>query len=1425
MEWLIFFIFVFFLYRFIATLNLQRKVKNNESRLDKLEKQVQELTTLVKKSEQMTGKEEEISEITIKETKPAQSTSPLDHIKEQPEPDQQLPINESIAEIKELLEKEKQQNKVSQLKAAPLQSKLTDPESDQVLKKTSPEKTKKSAQSSWLNKISILKKQAAFQESSPVLMESKRKNSTATSQLWFKLRQKFFEYWMGIIGAILLVMGLSFLGIFYFSPMLRFFLLTGVSIVLVILSFILKKQPVWLQLALLLRSAAGAVFLFACLGAGGIPGLKWIDHLLLALLLLCAGIGVNLFLAWFGGKQSFASLHVLLSLISIAIAPQNEITFTIAGVITFFGILLTLRERWDLHLFLTIISFFCFLIFVRFQLRNQLLIQQRILIISIIIINFSTALLMHYRKLYQTTIFEVKPFLVHLACWAFMGLGILLYAAPFSWISIPILAASLIVFFIARFARKLNIRWLYLTDTMIAETIALIGLMSLFYWKVPVFPILLVIFWQILIFSLIMHLEKENRLFKVGLVLKYSMLPIILVCAFLFSDQEMILLYQHGLLLFITTLFTVLFQKYLSRNTANQNENSSGFLNWKIKPIIFVLSLLMIICITAIIGNQLWNFSIDWGNYILFISLFSLFYLLRPGMYFKSITQFEIYLQVLTWIGATLLLLLGVPFYLMILILFYTSLVFAIKYHQLQSRALLSGQYFIQGLLIILITAFSLTGIDPGHFTGFLIRSIQLGIALFAYLGYQLFLNKRMIKPSTSLLPITPTSKNKLLIISFVFPVFILLASIILYFNHSLTSRFVHPELLLFLSLLFLILFQIDYKNNTINLIFKLINQLIFYIVILAALNFEYSFWLISILIFLGTLIFMVKYLIFRQYNLYFMNNFILFISSLFLISITLFQPGKSGNLLYFKAVLIFISAVLMIIVTYWGYRKLHLNHQKKFQNNQASLFNISEPFSFNLISFLFPFFILAIHIILLNKLPWVDYINAEYLVFFPFIALLIYRQRTQIMGLTIGLLVSLLLFFITSWLNLYQASTLVNYSWQKLVYAIPLFVTAFTSIKVCYFKPKNIHFKAFGIYLFYLHCGILTYLVFKPLTPLATGIVWLILSLIVLEISFYLKKKHGTHLLEMGSPDHHLILTGYAFILAFLIRHILVHLQSQAYIGIVRIRLLIEIFALFVLIYWFFYQRKELATRVKGFQFIQSYFLELIILFSILSIVVETKSVYHPLIWIGMSIGFLFLGNLSWQKISRLQFYSLLFFWISVFHVVFIASPIATSKFQSFTLDWILAMLSIIGQFIYIVLFFRLLKVQDITFPNGLTFFKKMISLVDKRRGLWVFYPLFVAIFFFFTWSFDKGVLTFLYCLEVFMIFICSIILVENQFLYIAYIGLLSCLVRLIGFDLRNEDLFIRALVFIGVSIPILVMNAIFNKFKGRFKKDETTD
>jgi uncharacterized membrane protein len=83
---------------------------------------------------------------------------------------------------------------------------------------------------------------------------------------------------------------------------------------------------------------------------------------------------------------------------------------------------------------------------------------------------------------------------------------------------------------------------------------------------------------------------------------------------------------------------------------------------------------------------------------------------------------------------------------------------------------------------------------------------------------------------------------------------------------------------------------------------------------------------------------------------------------------------------------------------------------------------------------------------------------------------------------------------------------------------------------------------------------------------------------------------------------------------------------------------------------------------------------------------------------------------------------------------------------------------------------------------------------------------------------GFDKAILTLLWVMEAFAVFVLSFIHREQHFRYMALAGLGLCLIRLLGYDLAQSNTLTRAVVFLGVGMIMLLMHSVYNKFKSRF-------
>lgn len=881
-----------------------------------------------------------------------------------------------------------------------------------------------------------------------------RKNVSTT---WLKVEGQLAENWTGIIGAVVMVMGVGFLGIYAalkMSPVIRFMIITAFAAFLFALYVFLRKKEAWRQLAYWLRSSSGAIFLFACLGSGGIPGLKWIEDPVYALSFLIIGIIINLYFGFAGGTQLFASLHVVLSLVAVGIAPQNQTTMIIAAVVVFFGVLLSYRDRWEYHLLVSLTGFLGYHLYWYYTSglfdTEQIPLEARLTGLAITGIIGISAALIHYRGLYRGEKFATLPCIAHLVNWCYMAAGFLLYTTGSKWNTIILGVAALCAFLLARRARTIGIPWLHRTDTLIAQAIALVSLSTLERWDVDGLYVMGIIFIEVIVFMAVMLMEKEDFLARIGAYLHHL----------------------TALALLSYTMDMLTFEKVAS------------------------VSRCSITLAAALV----------------------------PGI-------------ILHWVLVK-------------------------KYKEL-----------------------------PDSFD--------------------------------------------------------------IYMKKTAVSRF-----------------------------------------------------------------------------------------------------SLGGIIL-----------PVMLAASFY-----------------------------------------CIH----------RYIWAPAAVAGAMLALLYLRVRIQSNGLGAGLVIAAagLHLFCWQYIGMEQDLTVL----QKTLYALPFLAVSLAGVRSARVEATGKHYKWIGIYLFSAHLFLSAYYVLNTVSPFLPGVVWILLSPLYLETALFLRRKHGTALDTKGETDRHLLNAGCILVGMFIIRHILVHMQSELYLGPMKVRLILELLGIAVMLYWALARKPEMTKQLKLWTHIHPLFWEGLVALSIFTIALEVPLMWHPPAWIAAAVALLFAGNIWKSMLSRFRLYALMLFWLAAFHIGFISSTQAGPSQYWLDQEWVGGLAGIFLQLLFVVFFHHRGDLASVMFPFDAPRFTRLIAAVSRRVNLWIYYPFFIAIALFLYWSFDSAILTLLWVAEAFSIFVLSVILKENHFRYLSMAALIGCLLRLVFYDLARTGTITRALVFLGVGSIMLVMNYLYGRYKERF-------
>ena len=339
----------------------------------------------------------------------------------------------------------------------------------------------------------------------------------------YEFEQRFIENWTGILGAVVVVAGVTFVGIYtalQLAPFYRFLLTLGVAGALVAGSFALQRRANWRKFGGWLRSAGAAIALFACAAAGGLPGLglQWIDAPLPALGLLLAGIAANLFLAWSGGLQVMATLHVLLSLVPLAIVPPTTTALAIASAVSLFGVLLAARGRWDRHLAFVLGAYLLFHAVWSARMGSALDADvARYLAAGCAMLVFGAAAFVHYRR-DDTHSTGPSPLQVgvHLAAWLLLALALFVYVPSPLVRGTLLLVTGVVAYRLAQRGRALHVPWLQRSDTLAAQSFVLLALLSGFDLGMSTSLVMLFVLAETLGFRWLVQREQDAMLDRVA---------------------------------------------------------------------------------------------------------------------------------------------------------------------------------------------------------------------------------------------------------------------------------------------------------------------------------------------------------------------------------------------------------------------------------------------------------------------------------------------------------------------------------------------------------------------------------------------------------------------------------------------------------------------------------------------------------------------------------------------------------------------------------------------------------------------------------------------------------------------------------------------------------------------------------------------
>jgi len=383
----------------------------------------------------------------------------------------------------------------------------------------------------------ILENQTPIEEEEP---EEEIYEESAFSKFFKNAEKQFADNWTGILGTAIMVLGIGYLSIYTalkVAPLFRILIIWLYASLLIGSYYFLNKKEKWVKTGLWLRSAGASLFLFGTFGASQIPPLTFITNTAAGYSLIGLGIALNLYIGYIIKKQTFLSLHVILSMLILCVIPEKLlVTFLLAAITCTIGIILSYKEKWEYHLLIVITAFIIFDIWFNAQ-GTTLTVTENIFAILGIITVAGSCMFMQYRSVYENTYFDKAAFITHLINWGLFATGLILHSTGSKFKTIVLFLGAIICFIIALRARKKKVYWLYHLDGMVAFVLLALSVIMLNDWKVGIDIIACILYLLTLVCLFVVYKEKEALLHRIFLGINHFYgLLLFVFCLLLFFN-------------------------------------------------------------------------------------------------------------------------------------------------------------------------------------------------------------------------------------------------------------------------------------------------------------------------------------------------------------------------------------------------------------------------------------------------------------------------------------------------------------------------------------------------------------------------------------------------------------------------------------------------------------------------------------------------------------------------------------------------------------------------------------------------------------------------------------------------------------------------------------------------------------------------
>lgn len=1238
---------------------------------------------------------------------------------------------------------------------------------------------------------------------------------------WDRVEQLFLDNWTGILGAVVLVTGIGFLGVYTalrVSAPVRFGMITAFAAALLGLHYYLKLKPFAAQLHVWLQSSAAAVFLFACVGAVSVPGLQWVDAPFSYLLLL-AGVAANLWLAWDASREAVATLHGVLSLVALAVLPHDLLVLAAAAGVTAFSIVITYRQRWKYQLLLSIVSFFVFHQYWYYSLvavapPSNLV---RLAAMGLVLLVGVAAAVVQYRKVYASVRFDALLFAAHLLNWTCLGINLYQYSTGSPWKTIPLGVGALLTFWVARQARQLGIRWLFRTDSIISLMLGLFTAFSLQGWHATGTLVLLFMLLETLLVAFIMARERETVVFQVAsagaLLAGLGLLVLNVSQITSYTPTE---LHRNAFLLLLAGWLGAGYFWLVKRQALLDDEGSGrgqelyqGF-GGVVGALYMGGAALLLQAFFGVpnppVGALLGGTAVAAG--VLFGGAW---WLRSTTSWFR--TMHLLCGQVFLLIAILGLHKLGLVWPAVAMVLYLESLLLAGLFGRsnelLAYRTLLVATALSGGWLLLATTTLM------QHLTGFELHRNTLLLLIPAF-GSSIALHLVGRLPQLASLLFEPNDRSLLTGLRVLNGLFYLSAALLL--AQALFGISAPPVGALVGAAaataggLFALAWWMRGSPGWFRPLHLLLGQLLLVVAILGLHEAGLSWPATLTLLYLESLALTLLLARYQEWLTYRVLFYISLVLAVVMVPVVYHSASLLPNTL--RALLLAGAALATVAA------------QGLLHHWQAPVLD-AVPLSYN------PLYRLR----LLGSLPGLLLLAAGGLVYEHTWAgwalaalgatLLLLRKHVAVPGLWLGILVLSVGYHGLQWGHVFPVGPLFQ-PLSVLVYLLPLLLLSGAGLACSWWEGRQQHVRWPWLYLLGLHATVAVWVAFVPRLEALPVLLWTLLAVVAATAAHLVRQRLTTAeaVARHGHPDRFLLHLTYALLALALFGHLdlLSAHTTELLLGLPARRFTAT--ALVAALAGFAWQRQPTTEPLyRSMHYIQPILPELTLVFAAFTLWWEVATVWQSLVWIAAAFLLTLGGQHLPYRLRRLHVYGIFFFGAAVVTSSYVALAYIEPG-QLLTARWLATAATVALLFGYAAVAFNKppLALDEAYWPTWLAPLAGLGQLTLPVLVPTLLYPSFVALMVLLVRSFDHSVLTVLLMLEVMAAFISSLLLRRQDLRYASLVGVGICLVRLVFFDLKQSGTITRAVVFILMGLLLLAMNALYAHFKSRFATATTT-